>query len=78
MSSGSTTGGASSSTTATPSSRLTVPFFFEGAPAATGIRQAAKGTAEAPSPTASMKLRSRSSSRPLAETAFASCRTSPL
>jgi hypothetical protein len=27
-----------------------VPFFFEGAPAATGVRRAAKGTAEAPSP----------------------------
>jgi hypothetical protein len=27
-----------------------VPFFFEGAPAAFGISQAAKGTAEAPSP----------------------------
>jgi transcriptional regulator with XRE-family HTH domain len=30
--------------------QVSVPFFFEGAPAATGIRQAAKGTAEAPSP----------------------------
>jgi hypothetical protein len=27
-----------------------VPFFFEGAPAAFGVSQAAKGTAEAPSP----------------------------
>ena len=30
--------------------QVPVPFFFEGAPAATGIRQAAKGTADAPSP----------------------------
>jgi hypothetical protein len=27
-----------------------VPFFFEGAPAAFGVRQAAKGMADAPSP----------------------------
>src|SRR5204862_8311499 len=30
--------------------QVPVPFFFEGAPAASGIRQAAKGTADAPSP----------------------------
>jgi transcriptional regulator with XRE-family HTH domain len=30
--------------------QVSVPFFFEGAPAATGIRQAAQGSAEAPSP----------------------------
>jgi transcriptional regulator with XRE-family HTH domain len=30
--------------------RVPVPFFFEGAPAATGIRPSAGGTAEAPSP----------------------------
>src|ERR1700731_1820873 len=30
--------------------QVPVPFFFEGAPAASGIPQAAKGTAEAPSP----------------------------
>ena len=30
--------------------QVPVPFFFEGAPAASGVRQAAKGTAEAPSP----------------------------
>jgi transcriptional regulator with XRE-family HTH domain len=30
--------------------QVPVPFFFEGAPAATGVRRAAKGTAEAPSP----------------------------
>ena len=30
--------------------QVPVPFFFEGAPAASGIPQAAKGTADAPSP----------------------------
>jgi transcriptional regulator with XRE-family HTH domain len=30
--------------------QVSVPFFFEGAPAAPGVRQAAKGTADAPSP----------------------------
>jgi transcriptional regulator with XRE-family HTH domain len=30
--------------------QVPVPFFFEGAPAATGIPQAAKGTADASSP----------------------------
>jgi transcriptional regulator with XRE-family HTH domain len=30
--------------------QVSVPFFFEGAPAASGIRQAAQGTADAPSP----------------------------
>jgi transcriptional regulator with XRE-family HTH domain len=30
--------------------QVTVPFFFEGAPAATGIRPSAEETAEAPSP----------------------------
>ena len=30
--------------------QVSVPFFFEGAPAATGIRQAAKGTAMLPLP----------------------------
>jgi transcriptional regulator with XRE-family HTH domain len=30
--------------------QVPVPFFFEGAPAAFGVSQAAKGTAEAPSP----------------------------
>ena len=30
--------------------QVPVPFFFEGAPAASGVRQAAKGTADAPSP----------------------------
>jgi transcriptional regulator with XRE-family HTH domain len=30
--------------------QVSVPFFFEGAPAASGIPQAAKGTADAPSP----------------------------
>ena len=30
--------------------QVPVPFFFEGVPAASGIPQAAKGTAEAPSP----------------------------
>jgi transcriptional regulator with XRE-family HTH domain len=30
--------------------QVPVPFFFEGAPAAPGVRQAAKGTADAPSP----------------------------
>ena len=30
--------------------QVPVPFFFEGAPAAVGIRQAAKGMADAPSP----------------------------
>src|ERR1700687_5856970 len=30
--------------------QVPVPFFFEGAPAAPGIPQAAKGTAGAPSP----------------------------
>src|SRR5271163_457324 len=30
--------------------QVPVPFFFEGAPTASGVRQAAKGTADAPSP----------------------------
>ena len=30
--------------------QVPVPFFFEGAPAASGIPRAAKGTADAPSP----------------------------
>src|SRR5271170_5483055 len=30
--------------------QVPVPFFFEGAPAASGIRPSAKGTADAPSP----------------------------
>jgi transcriptional regulator with XRE-family HTH domain len=30
--------------------QVPVPFFFEGAPAASGIPQAAEGTADAPSP----------------------------
>ena len=30
--------------------QVPVPFFFEGAPAASGIPHAAKGTADAPSP----------------------------
>jgi hypothetical protein len=30
--------------------QVPVPFFFEGAPAASGGRQAAKGAADAPSP----------------------------
>jgi transcriptional regulator with XRE-family HTH domain len=30
--------------------QVPVPFFFEGAPEASGIPQAAKGTADAPSP----------------------------
>ena len=30
--------------------QVPVPFFFEGAPSAPGIPQAAKGTADAPSP----------------------------
>jgi transcriptional regulator with XRE-family HTH domain len=30
--------------------QVPVPFFFEGAPAASGIPQSAKGTADAPSP----------------------------
>jgi transcriptional regulator with XRE-family HTH domain len=30
--------------------QVPVPFFFEGAPAASGVSQAAKGTADAPSP----------------------------
>jgi transcriptional regulator with XRE-family HTH domain len=30
--------------------QVPVPFFFEGAPAASGVRPSAKGTADAPSP----------------------------
>jgi transcriptional regulator with XRE-family HTH domain len=30
--------------------QVPIPFFFEGSPAASGIPQAAKGTADAPSP----------------------------
>jgi len=30
--------------------QVPVPFFFEGAPAASGVRPAARGTADAPSP----------------------------